>query len=154
MKEYELKLKKYIEDNNISCEHLIFDTICHSVSDAAKSANASTDDLIKNICMFDNSRNLVVAIVKGDDRVDTKKVANVISKSKIRIANPEQILKHTGYICGGVPSFGYKANFLIDEDILEKDIVLTGGGSEYSLVKIKVTELIKANNGIICDIKK
>ena len=67
---------------------------------------------------------------------------------------PEEVLLNTGYICGGVPSFGYKARFLVDEKVLEKEVVYTGGGSENSLIKISVKELIRANNAKVAKISK
>ena len=46
MNQYEAKLKKFLQDNNIQGEHLSFNQSCHSVEDAAKTANANTDDFV------------------------------------------------------------------------------------------------------------
>lgn len=154
MDKYEEKLIDFIMVNNIKAEHLVFETSCHSVEDAAKTINTSPQDIVKNICLIDEQGNFIVAIIKGEDRVSLSKVGKVLGTRTPKIATPEEILKNTGYPCGGVPSFGFNAIFLIDQRVMEREYVYTGGGSQRSLVKISTTELIRANNGKIVDIRK
>jgi prolyl-tRNA editing enzyme YbaK/EbsC (Cys-tRNA(Pro) deacylase) len=154
MNQYEEKLKKFIEDNNVQCEYLKFNQSCHSVLDAARAAKVKTDDCVKNICLISSEGNLIVAIVKGDDRVSTSRVGKALHIERPRTATPDEILQKTGYPCGGTPSFGYQAKFLIDPVVMERDVVLTGGGSEYALIKISPKELQRTNNGEILKISK
>jgi prolyl-tRNA editing enzyme YbaK/EbsC (Cys-tRNA(Pro) deacylase) len=69
------------------------------------------------------------------------------------MATPDEILEKTGYPCGGTPSFGYEAMFLVDPRVMEREVVYTGGGSETSLVKIGTEELVRANHGTILRIR-
>ena len=154
MHKYEEKIKKYMKEKNIKAEHLSFKTSCHSVDEAAKTVNASPKDLVKNICLIDSKENLIVAIVKGEDRASTKKISKVLKIERPKTANPQEILEKTGYICGGVPSFGYTAKFLIDPKVMDKEVVYSGGGSQNSLIKISPAELQKANQGQIIRIRK
>lgn len=154
MNEYEEKIKKFLQDNNIQGEHLHFEQSCHSVEEAARAANANTDDFVKNICMIDSENNLIVAIVKGEDRASTKRVSKALNIERPRTANDQEILQKTGYPCGGTPSFGYQAKFLIDPRVMEKETVYTGGGSENSLVRISTKNLQKANSGEIVRVRK
>jgi len=154
MNYYEEKIKKYIEDNKIKAEHFSFKTSCHSVEEAAKTINASASDLVKNICLIDKAGNLIVAIVKGEDRVSTKRIGIILGIDPPRPAQPQEILEKTGYLCGGVPSFGYQATFFIDPKVLEKEMVYSGGGSDRSLIKISSQELVKANQGKVVRIRK
>ena len=154
MNPYEEKIKKYIKDNNIKAEHLSFETSCHSVAEAVQAINASAEDFVKNICLVDDQGNLIVAIVKGENRASTSKIGRHLGIERPRTANPQEILQKTGFICGGVPSFGYLATFLIDPKVMEKEIVYSGGGSEKSLIKIFPQELLKANQGQVIKIRK
>jgi Cys-tRNA(Pro)/Cys-tRNA(Cys) deacylase len=154
MNQYEEKIKTYLQKNNIKGEHLSFSQSCHSVKDAAKTVNANVDDFVKNICMVDLNGNLIVAIVKGEDRASTSKVGKVLNIERPRTAVPDEILQRTGFPCGGTPSFGYSAKFLIDPRVMEKEVVFSGGGSEASLIKISTKELQKANNGEIVRVRK
>lgn len=154
MKEYEEKLKGYMMGKNMNAEHLHFDQICHSVQEAANAAGATPDDLVKNICMVNNEGGLIVAIVKGEDRASTSRVGKALKIERPRTATENEILEKTGYPCGGVPSFGYKATFIIDPKVMEREFVYTGGGSEYSLVRITSRELIEINNGLVFRVRK
>ena len=155
MSAYEAKLKNYINKNNILCEQLIFSNSCHSVEEAMAATGAKRNEFVKNICIFDSTNRLIVGIIKGEDKIDLKKVASALSiEGKLVFATPAQILEKTGYPCGGTPSFGYPAIFIIDEKVLEKEVVYSGGGSENSLIKINPKELLKANSGKIAKIRK
>ena len=151
---YEEKLKSFIKGNFIHAEHFSFNQSCHSVEEAAKAANADADEFVKNICMINQKGDLVVAIVKGEDRVSILRVGAILGVDKPRMATPEEILQKTGYPCGGTPSFGYDAIFLIDERVMEKEMVYAGGGSESSLIRISTMELQKTNHGRIVKIRK
>ena len=154
MEQFEEKIKEYIKKHNLAAEHLSFTVSCHSVEEAAQAVKASRDDFVKNICMIDSQGSLIVAIVKGEDRASTERVAKALNIERPRLANPDEILEKSGFPCGGTPSFGFNATFLVDERVMEKDVVFTGGGSQQSLVKIPTKELIKANNGKIARIRK
>ncbi|HLD12983.1 MAG TPA: YbaK/EbsC family protein [Candidatus Nanoarchaeia archaeon] len=153
-KQYEEKLKKCIKDYQVKAEHLSFTQSCHSVEEAAEVVHAFREDFVKSICMINSSGRLVVGIVKGEDRVSTTAVGKVLKSSRPRIATPDEMLRMTGYPCGGTPGFGYDAIFLVDTKVMEKGLVFLGGGSEQSLVKIDTKELLRVNNGQVVDIRK
>lgn len=154
MNEYEEKLKKYLAEHDMDVEHFRFDELCHSVDDAVKATKTGVEHFIKNVCMIDKNNNIIVAIVPGDTRASTKRVAKALSIDRPRVATPNEVLEKTGFECGGTPSFGYKAKFLIDTNVMEKDWVWSGGGSRFSLIKLTPKELQKANNGDIVRVRK
>lgn len=154
MKQYEEKLKHYLLGHNIEAEQIRFEESCHSVRAAAAAAGATPEDLVKNICLLDEQDNLIIAIVKGEDKVSVSRVEKALNIVSPRMAGEKEILKKTGYPCGGVPSFGYKGAFLIDPKVMEKEIVYTGGGSSQALVRMTSRELQKANNGLLVRIRK
>jgi prolyl-tRNA editing enzyme YbaK/EbsC (Cys-tRNA(Pro) deacylase) len=154
MNVFDEKLIAYMAENHIQAEHLIFKESCHSVEEAAIAANATPHDFVKNICMLDDQDHLIVAIVKGEDKTDLSKIKTILGVKKLRTATADEILKHSGYICGGVPSFGYKATFFIDTKVMDNAIVYTGGGSQNSLVRISPHDLLNANGGQVTDIRK
>ncbi len=154
MRSFEEALKKFMAENDVRGEHMSFAQSCHSVEDAAKAANANQDDFVKNICMIGEGGQFLIAIVKGEDRASTSRVADALGIERPRLATQEEILTRTGFPCGGTPSFGFEATFLIDPRVMEKEIIYTGGGSEQSLVKITPQELIKANHGKVIRVRK
>ncbi|MDM5186746.1 YbaK/EbsC family protein [Bacillus sp. DX4.1] len=154
MKSYEKKCKKYLDAKNISAEHLTFSQTCHSVEDAAKATNTSPEQFVKNICMMDQNNNFILAVLKGEDRASTTRVGKALNIERPRLATEQEIVKCTGYLAGGVPSFGYDATFLIDPKVMKLDYIFTGGGSPHSLVKIKSEDVLKMNEGQVTRIRK
>src|SRR5215471_18606179 len=150
---YEHRLQAYMKEQHIQAEHLSLNQTCHSVEEAARAVNASPTDLVKSICLLDSDGQLITAIVKGEDRVSISRIAKTLQRDGLRLATPEEILEKTGYPCGGTPSFGYQAMFLIDPKVMQRELVFTGGGSETSLVKIRTEELVRANQGTILRIR-
>lgn len=154
MKTYEDKLSAYLASQIPSAEHLVFEQSCHSVAEAAEAANASPDELVKNVCMVDSDNNLIVAIVRGADRVSTSRVGKALGVERPRMATLEEVLEKTTYPCGGVPSFGYSAVFLVDPRVTELESVLSGGGSERALVRVNTKDLLQANNAQVVRVRK
>ena len=150
----EQRLRAYLQEQHIQAEQLSFEQPCHSVAEAARAVNASPRELVKNICLLDGDGHLITAIVKGEDRVSVSRIAKTLQSEGLRLATPDEILEKTGFPCGGTPSFGFQAMFLIDHKVMERELVYTGGGSETSLVKIRTEELVRANQGAILRIRQ
>ena len=151
---FEDKLKAYIALKKIDAEHLTFHESCHSVEEAAKAVGTTPDAFVKNICLVDPAGRLIVAILKGEDRLDLKTLGRELGGLALRMARADEVLEKTGYPAGGVPSFGYEAVFMIDERVMARDVVYSGGGSEYALVKISTQQLLNANNGRVAALSK
>ena len=151
--DFEDKLRRFIINNGISAEHMHFEQSCHSVGEAARAANAKREDFVKNVCMIDAQGNVIVCIVKGEDRASREDVARLLGIGKPRMMNAQELLEKTGYPAGGTPSFGYNAVFLVDDRVMGMGSVLSGGGSENGLVRIAPNELLKANNGRVARIR-
>ncbi len=143
-----------MQAEGIQGEHRVFNQSCHSVAEAAAAVGGTPEDFVKNVCLMDEKARVIIAIVKGEDRASTSRVAQSLGIQKVRTASPAEVLERTGYPAGGTPSFGYVAIFLIDPKVMEKGKVYTGGGSENSLVLIDPKELHRANQGQIVRIRK
>lgn len=150
----EKKLKQFIATHHIQAEHLSFERSCHSVAEAAETARAEAGDFVKNICMMDAQGSLIVAIVKGEDRASTSRVAQALGTEQVRTMIPEDVTVQTGYPCGGTPSFGFAAQFVVDPRVMEKELVYTGGGSDRALVRVAPQVLLRANYGLVVRIRK
>ena len=154
MDAYGHKLGQFIAANNIEAEQLFFDQSCHSVAEAAAAVGTGPENLVKNICMTDTHGRVIVAIVKGEDRASTSRVAKALQTDRVRTMTPDEMLAATGYPCGGTPSFGFAATFLIDPRVMRADEVYTGGGSETALVRVSTQALLRANAGTVARVRK
>jgi len=151
---YHNKVKNFLDKKSIDYEQLFLKSSCHSIDDAVLATGEKKEHFVKNVCMIDDNNNLIVAIVLGSDRASTKRVAKALSINRPRIATPEEVFDKTGYVAGGVPSFSYDAQYIIDEKVMNQEFILTGGGSEFSLIKLKTKDLLTLNNGKIFRIRK
>ena len=96
-------------------------------------------------------------MVGGDKKLDYGKLRKQLKCKKVRLAQRSEVKEITGFDVGEVCSLSYtleKIPKIMDEEIVNKDIVLTGGGSQYTLVKIKVKDLLKVLSPIIANISK
>jgi prolyl-tRNA editing enzyme YbaK/EbsC (Cys-tRNA(Pro) deacylase) len=153
MSEYEEKIRKYIKINNIQAKLLTFDQSTHSVAEAAAAVKAQPEDFVKSICMIGPNEALIVAIVKGEHRASTRRVAKALNIARPRLANPVEMRQKSGYPAGGTPAFGYNAMFLMDPKVLDKEFVYSGGGSENALILMSPKEMKKANGAKIVRIR-
>ncbi len=154
MSGYDDKLRGYIAENGIQAEVITFEQSTHSVAEAAAAVGAEPDDFVKSICMVTMGGKLVVAIVKGEHRASTSRVAKALGIPRPRVANPDEILELTGYPVGGTPAFGYDAIFLMDPKVLEKEKVYSGGGSGNALTYISTEEVRRVNGAEVARVRK
>ena len=154
MNEYEGKLKVFMRVNGIEGVFLSFQESCHTAADAASAAGVTPQDIVKSICMINANDDLIVAIVRGDDRASTSRVAKGLGIERPRTADADAVLAKTGYPCGGTPAFGYSAKFLVDPRVMERKEVYAGGGSDRSLVRLSPQELQKANQADVVRVRK
>lgn len=149
------RVQRFIADSGLDAQHLTFARSCHSVAEAAEAAGARPEDFIKTVLLMSAEAGLVAAIVKGEDRVSTTRVAGACCLTeRPRPATPEEMLERTGFPAGGTPPFGFDAVFLIDERVMEMERVYAGGGSATSLVRIATRDLPRANGGRVTRVRK
>ena len=139
----EEKLKNFIKSNNIEAEHIRFDKSLHSVQQLLSVTGLDLDLITKTMIFV--GEETVAAMIPAKFRVSVSKLVDATGIKKLTLASSGEALEQTGYPVGGMPCFGYNALLVIDPKVLEKEFVYTGGGSEYSIVKISTKEILKMN---------
>ncbi|OIO26571.1 hypothetical protein AUJ14_01485 [Candidatus Micrarchaeota archaeon CG1_02_55_22] len=148
---YEQKFADYCKSKKLFFQPLYFEASTHSVADAAKAANCTEKDLVKNLCLLTRSGGLVVAILRGDSRLDKAKLEQLVGE-RLSFCSAEQVLEKTGYPAGGVPSLGLTGRIFIDALIVERDVVLCGGGSSKSLARVRADDIIDDCGAVVADL--
>ena len=149
---YERKLKETLTELGIRYEHLIFDHSCASVAEAASTAGAAPAGFIKSVCLRGKDDALLVAIVRGIERIDLDRVGEVLGVRRPRLAGPAWAEDRSGYPAGGTPPLGFRAGFVIDSAVLDLDLVYCGGGSKRSLLRIRPADILRATDASVGDI--
>jgi prolyl-tRNA editing enzyme YbaK/EbsC (Cys-tRNA(Pro) deacylase) len=150
---FEARLKKFISGNHVRAEQIILSQTSHTVADAAKALNCSEDDIIKSVVFVSGPRT-VVGIVLGNCRASSTVLMKHLDLKELEVATPEQVLERTGYPVGGVPPLGFEAQFYVDELVMEKAVVYSGGGSPRAILKIPPEEIMRVTSAEVLRIRK
>ncbi len=120
-----------------------------TVEQASKELNVSKEMFIKSLLFI--SKEAVLVIVKGNSRVDTKKLKKMFGK--IRMANPSEVKEVTGFEVGAVPPvLDVTIKTIIDQKVLEEKEVIGGGGDVNKLLKIDPKKIVEWQKAEVVDI--
>ena len=116
--------------------------------------NVKPAQIAKALSLRVGDRNLLL-LACGDARLDNKKVKSALG-GKARMLPPEEATALTGHPVGGVCPFGLATPLPIYCDVLLKkyDVVVTGGGSTHSALRIsplRMAELVGAKWVDVCE---
>lgn len=150
-------VKKQLDRSGIEVEIVHTENTIFTVSDAAKAVGAPECEILKSILLQANKGEfLILALMSGTNRIDTKKIKRKLKVSHLRFLDPESCYEWSGFRPGGVPPIGYpyQPTTLIDEDLFLYDKVWAAGGTEHHFFPISAEELIIITGGEKADIKK
>jgi Cys-tRNA(Pro)/Cys-tRNA(Cys) deacylase len=152
----EKDLELYLKDKGVNARIIIFDKPTTTVSEAENVLGISRERIIKSMVFIDDKGSPILAIVTGDKKIDMKKLAKECEVKEVRLANPIEVKKFTGYEVGATPPFGFKnpIKTIIDPKVFKFDKVYGGGGAMNALLEINTKDLLKLTNGKIANISK
>jgi len=122
---------------------------------AAWAVNAPLGSIVKSLIFLADDAPLLV-LVAGDQRADLKRLraALGLSKRRLRIAQPDEVLAHTGFEVGGVPPLGHRQPLrtLIDRTLSRFETVWAAAGSANAVFPIRFDQLVSLTDGQILDL--
>ena len=126
-----------------------------TVEDASRAVGALPEHILKSLVLLADDCPML-ALMSGSNRVDVKKVRREAGAKKVRMADPEYVLRWSGYKIGGVPPVGYPELPLafLDEDLFLYPVVWAAAGTEHSFFPVSPEELARLTGGRKCCIKK
>jgi len=124
-----------------------------TASAAAKAVGCDTAQIVKSI-VFVCDGLPVLALVPGDARADTRRVAAAAGAADARIATPDEVLAATGFEVGGVAPFPVPriARVLIERALLQHELVWAGAGSPRHMVGLAPADLARLTNAEPADL--
>ncbi|MFW9788841.1 MAG: aminoacyl-tRNA deacylase [Candidatus Thorarchaeota archaeon] len=147
-------LQNYIDANELEAEILNMRGRVHSVDAASKELGVPPERFIKTVVFLDGDR-VVLAIVKGTDRVSSKRVGKALNTPPPKLASPEEAFDLTGFAVGGTPPIAIKnAEVLIDPKVMEMTEVIGGGGTDRHLLRIGPATILKETGAEVVRIRK
>ncbi len=121
---------------------------------AARAMGCQLGQIAKSILLM-GARSRVLVVTSGDRRVNIRKVGELVGE-KLRLAKPDEVLEETGFPVGGLPPFGHKQRIrvIVDPSVRRFKYVYTSGGSEDTLMKIDVEELVRACSAEVLEVSE
>jgi len=149
------ELDKFMQKQGISGEILHQASKTQTVEAAAQAVGTIPERIVKSILFMIEERP-VLAITCGPAHVNRKAIANFygVGKKKVRLAQPDIVLRETGFSVGAMPPFGHKFKLttLLDRRVLEQPEIFAGGGAENVLVKLNPYDILNVTNAHVMDL--
>jgi prolyl-tRNA editing enzyme YbaK/EbsC (Cys-tRNA(Pro) deacylase) len=121
---------------------------------AARAVDAPQGSIVKSLIFLADGAPLLV-LVAGDQRADIKKLRATLqlSKKRLRIARPDEVLASTGFQVGGVPPIGHSEPLptLIDRTLSRFETVWAAAGNSNAVFPIGYEQLLSVTNGKALD---
>ena len=124
-----------------------------TAKDAARAAGCELAQIVKSL-VFDCGGRKVVALVPGDRRADSEKIARAAGARLARIAGSEEVRDATGFEPGAVCPFPLPRvdAVFIERTLLSQPLLWVGAGSERHLAALTPTELLRLSRARPMDV--
>jgi Cys-tRNA(Pro) deacylase len=148
-----IEVHNFLKKLNIPHEICTVDLQVKAAEMVAAQLGLSSREIGKTLVMLADGEPIIV-VIPGCYRVNFKKLKSVVKAAKIRLAEPEEVAKYTGYILGAVPPFAHATEIpvFIDRTMLEQEILYVCGGAVNCVLKIRSDDLVNASEAIVTDI--
>lgn len=143
-------LARFMAEHGIDAQIVPMTMETPTVPAAAAALGVQAAQIIKTL-LFLVKDEPVLVIASGDTVVDRRPLAGRygVGKKQVKLADPETVMRVTGYAVGGVPPFGHvtSAPVFLDEQIRIWEVVYGGGGDDHTLLRIPTSELVRITLG-------
>lgn len=150
-------VRAFLRAHNLPGEVLEFAQSTRTVEEAARVVGTTPECILKTLVFVVRGEPHLV-LAAGTTRVDYRALAQAlgISRKRLRLARPDEVLAWTEYPVGAVPPIALPRTFPVwmDAALLSLDEVYAGGGAENALLRIPVRVLVDVTNPRILPLQK
>ena len=141
--------------DGVEVEVMEFDDTVESVEKASRLSGYPPQVIVKTL-LLRVGNDYVVAVVRGDRRVDLDKASQILG-SRTRLARPDEVRQVLGFEVGAVtpisPSIK-RFRVVLDPAILGNEYIVCGGGALNRLYRVRVQDLLNYLKPQVVDIFK
>lgn len=122
-------------------------------ADAAAAVGCELSAIAKSLVFMADGQ-AVVAILPGDRRLDTAKLAAVVGAAAVRRASLDEARAATGFAAGGTPAFGYpdRLPVFMDLGLRRHEVVWSAAGTPTTVYPVDRARLLAASGAIEADL--
>ena len=147
------RVKASLEALALDCEVLDLPDSTRTAAEAAQAIGCTVGEIAKSL-VFRAGDRAVVAILSGDDRLDTAKLTAAVGEEVGR-ADAKFVRAATGFAIGGVPPLGHASPvaLFMDNGLFRFSLVWAAAGSPFSVFAIEPDRLRNAGNAKVADLR-
>lgn len=137
-------------------EVMEFDASTRTSADAAAAIGCTVAQIAKSVIFrAATSGRPVLVIASGPNRVDEKKVAQLIGEPLGR-ADADFVREQTGFAIGGVPPVGHATPplVLIDASLQSMSVIWAAAGTPNAVFRLTPEDLVALTGGRVADVVK
>ena len=146
---YSESLRTTLVSKGIWHRFIEFDEPVRTVEEAARKVSA--DRIIKSIVLVGSDKKPVLAILPARNKISYKKIKTLLKVRDVRLAQPDEVLEHSGYPVGGVPPFNKITRILLDPTVQLNVRSIAGGGDPDKLIELETKDLVMFLDPIVAD---
>ena len=134
---------------------LEFEESTHSSAEAAAAVGCDVAQIAKSMMFRAADGRPVLVVASGANRVDDKKVAALLGQ-KIKRAEADYVLAHTGTAPGGVSPVGHVTApaIFLDQDLRRHETIWAAAGSPNAVFALSPADLVRLTGAGFTDIAK
>ena len=142
------RVRRHLARFGLDEEIVYFECSTKTAQMAADAMGCELGQIAKSL-VFSADGVPVVALVAGDRRGDASAIAAIMGADAAVLADPDAVLRATGYGAGAVSPFDLDPALpvLIDESLLRFEVVYPAAGTSASMVRVPSARLPETTGG-------
>lgn len=121
--------------------------------EAAEKLNLRVEEVFKTLLVTDE-KNYFVAILPVHHQLNLKKFAQAVGAKKLKMSDPKDAERLTGYLVGGISPVGQKKRLktVIDQSAVQLEKLYVSGGKRGLDIGLKPQDLAKVLSATFADV--
>ncbi len=147
-------LERFLQQHGARARILHLAQPTRTVDEAARALGVSARQIVKSLLFCDAEKRGVVAVIRGDQRVNPVQLGAASGLSDLRLAPAALVLELTGYRPGALPPVAHRTALpvVIDPAVLAESVVYAGGGDDDTIVELPAEELLRLSRATVAAI--
>lgn len=118
----------------------------HSLEQAARERGQQPQQVVRSLLFRLGEGQYVLVLVAGPEQISWSKLRRHLGRSRVTMANRDEVLRVTGHPIGAVGPFGLATplSVIVDESVLAQEEVSMGSGVRGVAVILRTADLLRA----------
>lgn len=136
---------KWLRAHGVTFDILEYEFTEIGADHAAEAVGRPAEMVCKTLVVRTAANAFWLAIVPGDQRFDTRRMAAAVGAPRADLAEAAEAEKLTGYKVGGISPFAQRRRLpvVIEESLLALDTIIVNGGRRGVLVELKTEDVVR-----------